>query len=44
MGVSGFVTLLIPLMQRFRGKNTDQNKKASTIGTNTTTIQSDSLT
>ncbi len=41
MGVSGFVTLLIPLIQRFHNKEKDVNKE-KTIETNTTTIRSDS--
>jgi hypothetical protein len=42
MGISGFVTLLIPLMQRLRNKDENLNKKEQTIETNTTTIRSDS--
>lgn len=43
MGISGFITLLIPLVQRFRGKEMDKDIKEQTIKTNTTTIMSDSL-
>jgi hypothetical protein len=42
MGISGFVTLLIPLIQRLRSKDENLNKKEQTIETNTTTIRSDS--
>jgi hypothetical protein len=44
MGISGFVTLLIPFMQRLRDKGENINKKEQTIETNTTTIRSDSST
>ncbi len=43
MGISGFVTLLIPLIGGLRGKEEDTNKKEQTIETHTTTIRSDSL-
>ncbi len=43
MGISGFVTLLIPLIKRIHGKEADENKKAQTIKTITTTIRSDSF-
>jgi len=42
MGISGFITLLIPIIQRLRGKKDDTSKKQQTIETNTTTIRSDS--
>jgi hypothetical protein len=41
MGISGFVTLLIPLIRPFHGEEENTNKE-KTIETNTTTIRSDS--
>jgi len=43
MGMSGFVTLLIPLIKRIHGKEEDKKKKEKTIKTITTTIRSDSF-
>jgi MFS family permease len=43
MGISGFVTLLIPLIGGLCGKEEDTNKKEQTIETHRTTIRSDSL-